>query len=141
MQQNADRGSQITIGRDPRITRMGRLIRKTKLDELPQLWNVLKGDMSLVGPRPEVLRYVLQYTDQQRQVLRVRPGITDWASIKYLDENVILGQADDPDKVYREQIVPDKIRLNMIWIKNPSLGHYFKIILSTLRMIAARGLS
>ena len=141
MQQNADRGSQITIGRDPRITRMGRLIRKTKLDELPQLWNVLKGDMSLVGPRPEVLRYVLQYTDQQRQVLTVRPGITDWASIKYVDENVILGQADDPDKVYREQIVPDKIRLNMIWIKNPSLGHYFKIILSTLRMIAARGLS
>lgn len=141
MQQHADRGSQITIGRDPRITRMGRLIRKSKLDELPQLWNVLKGDMSLVGPRPEVLRYVLQYTDQQRQVLSVRPGITDWASIKYLDENVILGQAEDPDKVYREQIVPDKIRLNMIWIKNPSLGHYFKIILSTLRMIVVRGLS
>ena len=139
MQENADKGSQITIGRDPRITRMGRIIRKAKLDELPQLWNVLWGDMSLVGPRPEVECYTHLYNDQQRQVLTVRPGITDWASIKYLDENLILGQAEDPEKVYREQIIPDKIRLNMIWVKNPSLGVYFKIIFTTISLIITRG--
>lgn len=138
MQEQADKGSQITIGCDPRITRMGRLVRKTKLDELPQLWNVLRGDMSLVGPRPEVERYVLLYTDQQRQVLTVRPGITDWASIKYVDENLILGQAEDPEQVYREQIMPDKIRLNMIWVKNPSLGVYFKLIIATIVLILKR---
>lgn len=138
MQESADKGSQITIGRDPRITRMGKLVRKTKLDELPQLWNVLRGDMSLVGPRPEVERYVLLYTDQQRQVLTVRPGITDWASIKYVDENLILGQAEDPEKIYREQIMPDKIRLNMIWVRNPSLGVYFKLIFATIFLILKR---
>lgn len=139
MQEYSDKGSPITIGRDPRITRMGQVIRKAKLDELPQLWNVLRGDMSLVGPRPEVKRYVLLYTAQQRQVLTVRPGITDWASIKYVDENLILGEAEDPEKVYCEQIMPDKIRLNMIWVKNQSIGSYFKIIISTISLIISRG--
>ena len=129
----SDKGSLITVGgRDPRLTKIGYRIRKYKLDELPQLWNVFVGDMSFVGPRPEVEKYTRLYTEEQRKVLSVRPGITDWASIKYLDENVILGQAEDPDKVYVEQIMPDKIRYNMIWIKNQGIMDYFKIIFVTI---------
>lgn len=129
----SDKGSLITVGgRDSRLTRIGYRIRKYKLDELPQLWNVFVGDMSFVGPRPEVEKYTRLYTEEQRKVLTVRPGITDWASIKYLDENVILGQAEDPDKVYVEQIMPDKIRYNMIWIKNQGIMEYFKIIFVTI---------
>ena len=111
MRIGADKQGLITVGgRDPRITQIGYFIRKYKLDELPQLFNVLKGDMSLVGPRPEVRKYVDLYTDEQRKVLSVRPGITDYASIEYVDENIILGQADDADRAYIEQILPDKIR-------------------------------
>lgn len=129
----SDKGSLITVGgRDSRLTRIGYRIRKYKLDELPQLWNVFVGDMSFVGPRPEVEKYTRLYTEEQRKVLTVRPGITDWASIKYLDENVILGQAEDPDKVYVEQIMLDKIRYNMIWIKNQGIMEYFKIIFVTI---------
>ena len=136
MRQNADKGSLITVGnRDPRITRMGYFIRKYKIDELPQLWNVFIGDMSLVGPRPEVERYTRLYTPEQRKVLSVRPGITDWASIEYVDENMILGQAKDPDKVYVEQIIPDKIRYNMKWIENKGVVEYFKIIFCTFLKI------
>ena len=114
MRIGADKQGLITVGgRDPRITQIGYFIRKYKLDELPQLFNVLKGDMSLVGPRPEVRKYVDLYTDEQRKVLSVRPGITDYASIEYVDENIILGQADDADRAYIEQILPDKIRYNM----------------------------
>ncbi len=132
MRTGADKGSLITIGgRDPRITRMGYFIRRSKIDELPQLWNVLTGDMSLVGPRPEVKRYVNLYTEEQRRVLSVRPGITDWASIEYVDENDILGQAADPDRAYIEQIMPDKIRFNMKWINNQSITEYFRIIFMT----------
>lgn len=137
MRQEADKGSLITIGgHDPRITRVGYFIRKYKFDELPQLWNVFIGDMSLVGPRPEVERYTRLYTDEQRKVLTVRPGITDWASVEYVDENVILGQATDPDKAYIEQIMPDKIRYNMKWIENQGIVEYFKIIFSTFFKIA-----
>ena len=132
MRQDADKGSLITVGgHDPRITRVGYFIRKYKLDELPQLWNVFVGDMSLVGPRPEVERYVRLYTPEQRKVLSVRPGITDWASIEYVDENVILGQAENPDKAYVEQIMPDKIRYNMKWIEARGVVEYFKIIFMT----------
>jgi len=132
MRKDADKAGLITVGgRDPRITRMGYFIRKYKLDELPQLWNVFIGDMSLVGPRPEVRKYTDLYTEEQRRVLSVRPGITDWASIEYVDENEILGTADDPDKAYVEQIMPDKIRYNMRWIDNQSVGEYFKIIFTT----------
>ena len=137
MRTGADKGSLITVGgHDPRITKMGYFIRKYKIDELPQLWNVFIGDMSLVGPRPEVERYTRLYTEEQNKVLSVRPGITDWASIEYVDENVILGQAEDPDKAYIEQIMPDKIRYNMKWIENQGVLEYFKIIFSTFFKIA-----
>jgi len=133
MLMGSDAKGLITVGgRDPRITKMGYFIRKYKLDELPQLWNVLKGDMSLVGPRPEVKKYVDLYTEEQRKVLSVLPGITDYASIEYVDENYILGQADDPDKAYIEQIMPDKIELNMKYINNRSIAEYFKIIFLTI---------
>lgn len=136
MRTGADKQGLITVGgHDSRITRMGYFIRKYKIDELPQLLNVLKGDMSLVGPRPEVRKYVDMYTDEQRRVLDIKPGITDYASIEYSDENVILGQADDPDKVYVEQIMPDKIRLNMRYIENHNLMEYFKIIFLTIKKI------
>lgn len=129
MRTGSDKKGLITVGgHDSRITRMGYFIRKYKIDELPQLWNVLKGDMSLVGPRPEVKKYVDLYTEEQRRVLSVRPGITDYASIEYVDENEILGKADDPDRVYVEEIMPAKIKLNMRYIENQSLKEYFKII-------------
>ena len=114
------------------MTRVGAFIRKYKLDELPQLFNVLKGDMSLVGPRPEVRKYVDLYTPEQRKVLSVRPGITDYASIEYMDENTILGQAEDPDKAYVDQIMPDKIRYNMKYIEHRSVKEYFKVVFLTL---------
>lgn len=136
MRVGADKMSLITIGdRDPRVTRAGYYIRKYKLDELPQLWNVFIGDMSLVGPRPEVRRYVDLYTAEQRQVLAVRPGITDYASIEYIDENRLLAQSADPDKTYIEEIMPAKIALNMRYIKHQSLGEYFKIIFLTFANI------
>jgi len=132
MRVGADKMSLITIGeRDPRITRAGYYIRKYKIDELPQLWNVLVGDMSLVGPRPEVRRYVDVYTDEQKRVLNVRPGITDYASIEYMDENRLLAQTEDPDKTYIEEIIPAKIALNMRYIEHQTLGEYFKIIALT----------
>lgn len=137
MRTGADKGSLITIGgHDSRITKIGYFIRKYKIDELPQLWNVFIGDMSIVGPRPEVERYTRLYTDEQKKVLSVRPGITDWASIEYVDENIILGQAEDPDKAYIEQIIPDKIRYNMKWIDNQGIVEYFKIIFCTFFKIA-----
>ena len=129
MRTGSDKKGLITVGgHDSRITRMGYFIRKYKIDELPQLWNVLKGDMSLVGPRPEVKKYVDLYTEEQRRVLSIRPGITDYASIEYVDENEILGKADNPDRVYVEEIMPAKIKLNMRYIENRSLKEYFKII-------------
>lgn len=136
MRVGADKMSLITIGeRDPRVTRAGYYIRKYKLDELPQLWNVLIGDMSLVGPRPEVRRYVDLYTSEQRRVLSVRPGITDYASIEYIDENRILAQSADPDKTYIEEIMPAKIALNMRYIEHRTYGEYIKIILLTISKI------
>lgn len=129
----SDKKGLITVGaRDSRITRSGYFLRKYKIDELPQLINVLKGDMSLVGPRPEVRKYVDMYTDEQRKVLGVRPGITDYASIEYIDENNILAQAPNPDKAYIEQVLPDKINYNMKYINNQSIIEYFKIIVLTI---------
>ena len=133
---DADKNGLITVGgRDPRITRSGYVIRKYKLDELPQLINVLLGDMSLVGPRPEVRKYVEFYTDEQQKVLSVKPGITDYASIEYMDENEILGKSSDPEKTYIEEIMPEKIKYNMKYINNKSLFEYFKIILLTVLKI------
>lgn len=136
MRTGSDKQGLITVGgHDSRITRIGYFIRRYKIDELPQLLNVLKGDMSLVGPRPEVKKYVDMYTAEQRRVLSVKPGITDYASIEYADENEILGRADDPDKAYVEQIMPDKIRLNMRYIENHNSREYFKIIFLTIKKI------
>lgn len=136
MRVGADKMSQLTIGdRDPRVTHAGYYIRKYKLDELPQLWNVLIGDMSLVGPRPEVRRYVDLYTPEQRKVLSVRPGITDHASIEYIDENRLLAQSADPDKTYIEQIMPAKIALNMRYINHQTVDEYLKIIFLTITKI------
>ena len=123
---------QLTVGgRDPRITGAGYILRKHKLDELPQLFNVLKGEMSLVGPRPEVRRYVEEYNSQQKTVLNVKPGITDYASISFVDENDILAASADPEKSYIEEVMPEKLKLNQKFIENPSFGNYVKVILLT----------
>lgn len=133
---DADKKGLITVGgRDPRITRSGYFIRKYKLDELPQLINVLVGDMSLVGPRPEVRKYVELYTDEQQKVLSVKPGITDYASIEYMDENEILGKSNEPEKTYIEEIMPEKIKYNMKYINNKNSFEYFKIIFLTVLKI------
>ena len=136
MRIGSDKGHLITVGkRDSRITKMGYVIRKYKIDELPQLWNVLIGDMSLVGPRPEVERYVRLYTPEQKIVLSVKPGITDYASIAFSDENVLLGQAEDPEEMYINEIMPKKIEYNFHFINNRTLGEYFKIIFMTFGKI------
>lgn len=138
MRVGSDAKGLITIGgRDARITKVGYFIRKYKLDELPQLINVFVGNMSLVGPRPEVRKYVDLYTSEQRKVLSVKPGITDYASIEYVDENEILGKATDPEKIYIEQIMPDKIKYNLKYITHQTVGEYFKIIFLTFRRIVS----
>src|SRR5574344_508843 len=129
MRVGSDTKGLITVGgKDMRVTRAGYFLRKYKVDELPQLLNVFVGDMSLVGPRPEVRKYVDLYTPEQLKVLSVRPGITDYASVEYVDENEILGAAEDSERTYIEQILPDKIRDNMKDINHQTLGEYFKII-------------
>jgi len=136
MRPNADKGSQITIGnRDPRITRTGYAIRRFKLDEFPQFVNVIKGDMSIVGPRPEVPFYVNLYSDEQRKILAVKPGITDYASLAYYDENEILAKAEDPQKAYIEEIMPAKIAINQRYLSQPGLLQDLKIIGLTAKKI------
>lgn len=133
MRPNSESKGQITVGgRDPRITRVGYFLRKFKLDELPQLINILKGDMSIVGPRPEVRRYVDLYNEEQLNVLTVRPGLTDFASIEYMDENVLLGQSNNPDKTYVEEIMPAKLELNLKYIREQSFGLDIKLIFRTI---------
>ena len=133
---NSDNAGLLTIGnKDYRITRVGYWLRKYKLDELPQLLNVLKGDMSLVGPRPEVRKYVNMYTPAQLRVLTVKPGVTDWASIKYFDENELLAGSDNPEDMYINSIVPSKINKNLEYIDNHNLLMDVKIILFTLKRI------
>lgn len=126
------RGAAITCGDDPRITRVGRLLRATKIDELPQLFNVLRGDMSFVGPRPEVQRYVEMFADDYREILAVRPGITDLASILYRDEAAILGRAADPQAEYVGRILPHKIRLAKEYRHRSSLLFDVGVILQTI---------
>lgn len=136
MRVGSDAEGLLTVGeRDNRITRTGYILRKTKIDELPQLLNVLKGDMSLVGPRPEVKKYTDMYTDEQRKVLSVRPGITDYASIEYVNENELLSKADDPEQMYIEKVMPDKIKLNMKYLEHYTVGEYFKIIFLTFKSL------
>lgn len=126
----------ITVGaNDSRITRSGLFIRKYKLDELPQLLNVLIGNMSLVGPRPEVRKYVDLYTQEQKRVLSVKPGITDYASIEYIDENELLAKSAESEKTYINQIMPEKIKYNLKYIDNKCSKEYLKIILLTIKSI------
>lgn len=131
----AQHGGPLTVGGDPRITRSGRWLRKSKLDELPQLWNVLRGEMSLVGPRPEVAKYVSLYTAEQRKVLDLVPGITDPASIKFRDEEQLLAQANEPERIYIETIMPEKIRLNLEYAAQATFWRDIGVILLTLLRI------
>ena len=132
MTSNADKKGEITVGNDSRITKPGKWIRKFKIDELPQFFNVLKGDMSVVGPRPEVAKYIALYNSEQLKVLSVKPGITDYASIVYFEENQLLGQSENPEKTYTEVIMPNKLKLNLKYIKEKSLYVDLKIIFLTI---------
>lgn len=130
---NAERlGKQITVGKDNRITKVGAFLRKYKIDELPQLFNVLKGDMSLVGPRPEVPKYVALYNEEQKKVLSVRPGITDLASLKYSDENDILGKVENPEEYYINVIMKDKLSLNLEYIEKSNLFFDISLVIKTI---------
>ncbi|WP_462422739.1 sugar transferase [Fusobacterium pseudoperiodonticum] len=135
MRVGSDKFSQITVGKDSRITKVGDFLRKYKLDEIPQLINVLMGDMSLVGPRPEVPKYVALYTEEQREILKVRAGITDYASIEFSNENDILANEADPEKAYIEKIMPRKIELNKKYLSEISVMTDIKIILLTIKKI------
>ena len=139
MRKDADKLGKLTVGmRDPRITRSGYFIRKYKLDEFPQFMNVLKGEMSIVGPRPEVKEYTDLYTIEQRKILSVKPGITDFASLAYFKENEILGSSDDPEKTYIEQVMPAKLELNLAYIQNPGIVQDVKIMWRTfVKLIGA----
>ena len=135
MRVGSDKYSQITVGKDNRITKIGAFLRKYKLDEIPQLINVLLGHMSLVGPRPEVPKYVALYTEEQREILKVRAGITDYASIEFSNENDILANEIDPEKAYIEKIMPRKIELNKKYLSKISVITDIKIILLTIKKI------
>lgn len=130
------RGGQLTAGRDPRITRVGGFLRATKIDELPQLINVLRGEMSFVGPRPEVPRYVDHFREDYEELLSVRPGITDLASLKYRHESELLGQANDPEDLYLQSILPDKIALGKQYLRHRSLSLDLKLICKTVLRMA-----
>lgn len=134
MRKDADKRGKLTVGmKDPRITRSGYFIRRYKLDEFPQFINVLKGEMSIVGPRPEVKEYVEKYSPEQREILDVKPGITDYASLEYFKENEVLGKATDPEKVYIEEIMPAKIELNRKYLESPTVGKDLVIMWRTFK--------
>ena len=135
MKVGSDKYSQITVGKDERITKIGSFLRKYKLDEIPQLINVLIGDMSLVGPRPEVPKYVALYTDEQKEILKVRAGITDYASIEFSNENDLLVLEKDSEKAYIEKIMPKKIELNKKYLSEISMLTDIRIILLTIKKI------
>jgi len=136
MRSNSEKAGQITVGgKDPRITKIGYFLRKFKLDEFPQLLNVIQGDMSIIGPRPEVRRYVDMYSKEQLKVLSVRPGLSDFASIEYINENELLGQSDNPEKTYIEEIMPAKLQLNLKYIEQKSFGTDIKLIFKTIGKI------
>ena len=133
MRKNAEKMGQLTIGdRDPRVTNSGYYLRKYKLDELPQLFNVLFGTMSLVGPRPEVKKYVLLYTEEQRKVLQVKPGITDLASLEYFKESELLAASSDPETTYIKEIMPEKLKLNLEYLHRASIITDLGIVLKTV---------
>jgi len=128
-------GKRITADGDSRVTRLGVFLRKWKLDELPQLWNVLKGDMSFVGPRPELPCYVREYTPLQVRILQVRPGITDPATLRFRNEGRILQQSPDPERFYHEKILPEKLTLNLQYLEEISLGRDISLLFSTIRSV------
>jgi lipopolysaccharide/colanic/teichoic acid biosynthesis glycosyltransferase len=133
---DADKGSQITVSdRDSRITKTGAFLRKYKIDEFPQFLNILKGEMSIVGPRPEVRKYVEMYTPEQMRVLSVRPGLTDYASIRYVNENALLAASDNPEETYIHEIMPDKLALNLQYIDEQSIWVDCKIMWQTVMAI------
>jgi lipopolysaccharide/colanic/teichoic acid biosynthesis glycosyltransferase len=139
MKPASDSKGLLTVGSsDARITKIGYFLRKYKIDELPQLLNVFKGDMSIVGPRPEVPKYVELYTSQQKRVLEVRPGISDLASIEYMDENDILAKSENPEKTYLEEVMPAKLDLGLKYIENQSFIYDMTIILRTIKKIFKR---
>jgi lipopolysaccharide/colanic/teichoic acid biosynthesis glycosyltransferase len=139
MRKSLEQGPNITIGNDPRITRIGRLLRQTKIDELPQLINILRGEMSFVGPRPEVPQYVQLYRKEYQQILTVRPGLTDLASLKYRDEAALLANAENPEEEYVRRILPDKIKLARDYIQRASFFYDLRLILETiLRLVLGR---
>jgi lipopolysaccharide/colanic/teichoic acid biosynthesis glycosyltransferase len=136
MRQGADKQGLLTVGgKDPRITKSGSFIRRYKLDEFPQLINVLNGEMSIVGPRPEVPKYVALYTPDQQKVLSVKPGISDWASIYFRNENELLAEAENPEEFYISEVMPQKLLMNLKYIDNNSLFIDVKIILNTIKMV------
>ena len=138
MQTGSDKKGLLTIGgRDSRVTRIGFYLRKYKLDELPQLINVLVGDMSIVGPRPEVRKYVELYTSEQRRVLNVKPGITDYASIEYSNENELLAQSENPEKTYVEEVLPAKLELNQKYLADQGFLTDLRIIFHTIKKIVS----
>lgn len=128
-------GMQITVGRDSRITKVGYFLRKSKIDELPQLINILIGNMSFVGPRPEVPKYVQMYNENQKSILKVRPGITDVASIEYRNENALLAQSKNPEETYVKEIMPRKLELNLEYLRKLSIIYDVKLILKTLYVV------
>ena len=131
-------GSAITFGRDPRITRIGHVLRQTKMDELPQLLNVLKGDMSIVGPRPELPRYVESFRRDYDEILKVRPGMTDLASLKFRDEAALLGTVHDPEETYVKCILPEKVNLGKAYARGSSLRLDLALIVKTLAALRGR---
>jgi len=133
------RGPAVTIGQDPRVTRVGQVLRRWKLDELPQFWNVLRGDMSLVGPRPEVPRYVAGYTPEQRRVLAARPGITDPASLAYADEASVLASYPDPERAYREVVLPDKLERSIAYLEQRTVLSDLWLLLRTAWTVVGGG--
>jgi len=139
MRPGSEGQGQITVGaRDPRITGVGHFLRRTKLDELPQLINILVGDMSVVGPRPEVPRYVALYTAEQRAVLSVRPGLTSMASVAYINENELLGRSADPERTYREEVMPAKLELDLAYVRDNDMLKDLRIIARTFGRLVRR---
>ncbi len=136
MVENAEElGPQITIGKDMRVTKIGEFLRKYKIDEFPQIINIINGEMSFVGPRPEVKKYVDLYTPEQRKVLSIKPGVTDLASIKFKNENEILAQSQNPERTYTEVIMPEKLRINLDYVENASLLYDVKLIFNTIKSV------
>jgi len=130
------KGLPLTAGGDPRITAVGRVLRKTKMDEIPQLWNVLKGEMSIVGPRPEVPRYVESFPEDYKEILKIRPGITDYAAIEFRDEEAVLSKYKNPEEGYLNDVLPEKIRLYKKYTRDINLGNDLRLVFLTLRKIA-----